>query len=118
MDDYVLNDTVLGQRITARISQLDYGIAVLFTGGERSHIGAAACAGPEGMGALPLPGHREDVICRQWAVRLAEVSGTQVWIACGIHYDNLSREGLEQVTQACGRLLERAAAILGKDGSV
>lgn len=62
-----------------------------------------------------MPGHREDVICRQWATRLAEVSGTQVWVACGIHYDNLSREGLEQVLQTCDRLLERVSVMLGKE---
>lgn len=113
-EEFRLTGQALGKSITAKVACLDAGIAVLLTGGERSHIGASACAGPEGRGEVALPGHQEDVLCRQWAARLAEVSGTQVWVACGIHYDGLSREGLAQVMEACGRLLEQAAAIIGK----
>lgn len=113
--EFCLTSQALGKPITVKITRLDAGIAVLLAGGERSHIGASACAGPEGSGELTLPGHRDDVLCRQWAVRLSEISGTQVWVACGIHYDGLSREGLAQVMETCGRLLEQAADILEKE---
>lgn len=113
--EFCLAGQALGRSITARVVRLDAGIAVLLTGGERSHIGASACAGPEGAVEVALPGHREDVLCRQWAARLSEVSGAQVWVACGVHYDGLSRKGLERVMEACERLLEQAAAILGKE---
>lgn len=115
MSDWVLSDAALGRIIWARILRLNYGIAVLITGGERSHIGAVACEGPEGQDGFSLPGHREDVVCRQWASRLAKLIGKQVWVACGIHYDGLSQEGLEQVMQACGRLLEQTENILRKE---
>lgn len=113
--EFCLASQALGRSITARVVRLDAGIAVLLTGGERFHIGASACAGPEGAVEVALPGHREDVLCRQWAARLSEVSGAQVWVACGVHYDGLSRKGLERVMEACERLLEQAAAILGKE---
>lgn len=114
-EEFRIASQALGKSITAKIIRLDVGIAVLLTGGERSHIGASAWAGPEGIGEVTLPGHREDVLCRQWAARLAEVCGTQAWVACGIHYDGLSREGLEQVIGVCDLLLEQAAAVLGKE---
>lgn len=118
MSEWILNDAALGQIICARILRLDYGIAVLITGGERLHVGAVACEGPEGQGGFSLPGHREDVVCRQWVSRLAKLTGTQVWVACGIHYDGLSQEGLEQVMQACGRLLDQTANVLRKEDNV
>lgn len=99
--------TLLGRKITARIHFLDEGINVLLTGGDKSHIGTVSGRVPgQDPADLELPGHREGVLAREWAGTLSKAWRTPVWVECGIHYENLDKEGISRVLEACGEMLE------------
>ena len=99
--------TLLGRKITARICFLDEGINVILTGGDKSHIGAVSGRVPgQDPADLELPGHREGVLAREWAGKLSKAWRTPVWVECGIHYENLDKEGISRVLETCGEMLE------------
>ncbi len=95
-----------GEKITAEVRQLDEGAFVLVTGGSRTHIGAVSSAGYAENFSFQFPGHRDEVISRTWARQLSEAWGEPVTVACGIHYDGVGREEIDEIVALCGRLLQ------------
>ena len=113
--DYV-NRQVLGYTIQAACSRLDDGVAVLLTGGQKSHIGAVSTAEPDGtVRTLDFPGHREREVAEQWAAELAKACGCRAAVACGIHYDDLTREGLGRVLRALDEMRAEVIQRLERD---
>ena len=80
-------------------------------GGEKSHIGAVSgrVPGQEPVD-IELPGHREGNLAAQWAEELYRTWEMPVWVECGIHYENLSKEGIRQVLDVCREMLEEILA--------
>lgn len=80
-------------------------------GGEKSHIGAVSgrVPGQEPVD-IELPGHREGNLAAQWAEELYRTWKMPVWVECGIHYENLSKEGIRQVLDVCREMLEEILA--------
>lgn len=77
--------------------KLGEDINVCIYGGDNPHIGAVALAVPDekhGVSAsvIAIPGHREDVIAREYSVKLSNALGCKVCILCGIHKDNATFE--------------------------
>ena len=106
-----IEKSLLGRKITARLQFLDEGLNVLLTGGEKSHIGAVSgrVPGQEPVD-IELPGHREGNLAAQWAEELYRTWEMPVWVECGIHYENLSKEGIRQVLDVCREMLEEILA--------
>ena len=99
---------ILGKEIKALVVRTDDGITVTLAGGDKSHIGAIAIS--DGMGHIStttFPGHKETVIAETWAKELYEKYRFPVVVACGIHYDNINKTGIEKVVKACNELLVR-----------
>ncbi|MGM9528880.1 MAG: hypothetical protein ACI3XH_02615 [Phascolarctobacterium sp.] len=94
-------------------------IALHIGGGTLPHIGAVAVAEPRpslrlngGRSAdcsvLCMPGHKDDMLAREAATRLAAVTGTRAVVTVGLHVDKVSIEGITiltgnfwQVVDAC-----------------
>jgi gallate decarboxylase subunit D len=81
-------------------------LVVVVTGGQ-AHLGGTATASPRPSLADPektsadltsqaLPGHKDDLLARQMAHRLAAQLGVRVMVAAGCHWDDLDRDGIEQ----------------------
>ena len=105
--------TVQGYPICAEITPLDEGIHVLLTGGIKTHIGSMSVAEPDGPEqAITLPHHREDVVARQWASALSARFQCRVAVVCGIHYDNLTPSGLQEVLRGIESLFPRVVELL------
>ena len=106
-----IEKSLLGRKFTARLQFLDEGLNVLLTGGEKSHIGAVSgrVPGQEPVD-IELPGHREGNLAAQWAEELYRTWEMPVWVECGIHYENLSKEGIRQVLDVCREMLEEILA--------
>lgn len=90
-------------------------------GGGASHIGAVALAAP-GSGlaqarVLALPGHKEDAIALRMARHMADELHCAVCVSAGIHYDNITREEIQQVEQMTQDLTQRCISALKKDSS-
>ncbi|MCL6605347.1 MAG: hypothetical protein K6T94_20995 [Paenibacillus sp.] len=88
-DDIELSETMVG---------LD--ILLLITGGVR-HIGAASTAYVDGENIQVLtsavPHHKEHTLTEAIAMRVAGATRRTVTVVMGIHYDNLSKEGILEV---------------------
>lgn len=93
-------------------------LAISISGGERPHIGAVAVAQPRPSLADPrrtsattsviaLLGHKEDMLARSVAARVAAATNRVVAVACGIHYDDLAPSELGEIERIVGGLADR-----------
>lgn len=77
-------------------------LLLLITGGVR-HIGAASTAYPDGdtvrVTTSAVPHHKEHTISEAIALRTASALNRTVTVVMGIHYDNLSKEGILKVVE-------------------
>ena len=104
---YYEQKIVLEHSIYARVDKLDEGYDVSLLGGCRTHIGAVSLAAPgQDTRTLGRCGHKETAVSVRWAAELAKIWAAPVCVRCGIHYDTLSAEGLEQVLSTCADMLE------------
>lgn len=105
--EFFLSQRVLKQLIEVKVTVLDKGINLLITGGEKSHIGAVSISVPKlEVKTIELPGHKESVISEAWARELSGLLKEPVSVECGIHYDGIDREQIEEIVLACSGLLE------------
>lgn len=70
---------------------------------EVRHIGATSTAYLEGEQVKVLtsavPHHKEHTISEPIAIRVAEALNKTVTVVMGIHYDNLTKEGIMEVVE-------------------
>lgn len=106
---------VLGREICIHITDTGSGINVLLEGGDRSHIGAVAVAAPDlELQVLAFPGHREDVICRQWAGEIARKYNGPVVVEAGIHYDHIKKNEIKELLAVLEEELQVIFSLLEK----
>jgi ABC-type sugar transport system substrate-binding protein len=91
-------------------------ILVVLSGGS-AHIGAVAMAQPRPSLADPRKvgatssvytyvGHKEDVIAKTMAEKLAKFLNRKVVVVAGIHWDNLRDEEIEMIVNMCHEITE------------
>lgn len=98
---------LFGRGIRIHLYDTGDGINVLIEGGDRSHIGAVAVAGPDTkVQVVTFPGHREDVICKRWAEVLADAFCCPAVVSAGIHYDGIGRLEIQEIVDAMERKLQ------------
>lgn len=103
-----LSEEVLGRPVTAAADLLDDGIMVTVFGGEKTHIGAVTTADREGaFQTTCFPGHKESIVTQHWAQKLYERFSVPLCVVSGIHYHQLSKEGIELVLRTTDSLLEQ-----------
>ena len=103
---FSLSVRVLGREITAYVILPDEGIHVTVCGGEKSHIGAVSVVDPDGARHdMQFPTHKDGVIASEWADALHQAGYCPVVAEAGIHYDDLSKEGIAAVVDAADQLL-------------
>ena len=96
--------------LEASVRLIGQDMLVAIWGGEKPHIGAVAVAqprpslkDPEVMSAtasvICLPGHKEDELAKAVSEILAAALNTPVVVTAGIHWDNISKDGIQKVTE-------------------
>lgn len=98
---------LLNQEIRIHVYDTGNGLNVLIEGGEQGHIGAVAVG--EGNGELHViafPAHKEEVVSRKWAQALCRVYPGPVVVEAGIHYDHITKSGIQEILDALDRELE------------
>ena len=84
-------------------------------GGE-THVGAVALAewkaGRASTSCLVASGHREDKIAIHSAHKLCGASRRQVVGLCGIHFDGITKNDIDEISQSAFALAKRAAKIV------
>lgn len=115
MKRFAFEKTLYGKQICAEVTLLDAGLHVLLTGGECTHIGAAALAqGGELLACPSFPGHREQVVCERWAREISRIMEGCVTVCGGIHYDNAAPQQIESILHICEELLWALIARLSR----
>jgi gallate decarboxylase subunit D len=104
--------------LTADVQRIGSDLLVAVHGGEVPHIGAVAVAqhrpSLKGDGTVSATasvicylGHKEDVIAKTIAERLAAVFETRVVVTAGMHWDHIISEDLQPIDDSVKRLIER-----------
>ena len=106
----VLEEHCLGHPLRVSACPAGRDCAVVILGGSRPHVGAVSAAYWEEESlrceTSAGRGHRDNVVSRRFARALAMHLRGNVSVSCGIHYDDLTKEGLAQVLATAERLLE------------
>ena len=103
--------------LEANVQWLGEDLLVAIWGGELPHIGAVSVAQPRPSLKNPantsstasvfcFPGHKEDELAKAASEVLAATLNTRVVVTAGIHWDNLSKEGINKVIENSGLLVE------------
>ena len=92
--------------LRAEATVLDGGLHLLVTGGCLTHAGAVSMAEPDGtLRNLQRPGHKDLAVSDLFALELAGQLHLSVCAVCGIHYDRITRAGIDEVMNTCRSLL-------------
>lgn len=103
------SEMCMGYAIEADVARYPEGLHASVYGGERPHIGAVSVANQVGnVDTTQFPGHKDGVVSQSWAEAFADAGLLPAVVEAGIHYDELSAEGIREVLNATERLLARA----------
>jgi hypothetical protein len=94
--------------LEASVRLIGNDLLVAIWGGEKPHIGAVSVAQPRPSLKDPnitsatasvfcFVGHKEDELAKAASEILAAAMNTQVVVTAGIHWDNMSKEGIQKV---------------------
>ena len=104
-------------------------IFLMIGGGTRPHIGCIAVAichptlkDPNRISSsasvITIPGHKEDEIARNAALRLSKTLKTNIVITAGIHVDDASPEDIEILVSAFNEIINQAEDNLLEMGKI
>lgn len=101
-------------RLSLVASRLGRDLLVTITGG-RAHIGAVGIGiflnGKATSSVITMPGHKEDMIAKNGAERIAKMLKTGAVLIAGIHIDNITKEEIETAVKNAEALIEDLIAM-------
>lgn len=97
--------SVLGDSIHMTAQFVGPDIMIHCYGGTQPHIGAVSMAYPyvrdgkthASVSTITMPAHRDNELSQRIAVRACTAAGRRTVALCGIHYDEISAEGIQTV---------------------
>ena len=115
--------------LEASVRLIGQDLLVAIWGGEKPHIGAVSVAQPRPSLKDPkvtsatasiicLPAHKEDELAKAVSEVLASVLNTQVVVTAGIHWDNISEEGIRKIIRNSEILVDLIMDKVGKESMV
>jgi gallate decarboxylase subunit D len=116
-----VEDRAAGAWLEAACVAAGEDLVVVVGGGQRPHVGAAALAISVPSAVDPaartcssylasVPGHREEDLARDGALRLSRALRRQVVVTVGIHDDAIPRERIAAYLELFERLLDQVEA--------
>lgn len=107
IDTNTVTTEVLGKEIVVHISRTEEGINLLIAGGDKSHIGAVAIVNPDGeLSCITFQTHKDGIIAEKWCKELWNRYKVQAVVSVGIHYDDATREMIEEILNKTDRMME------------
>jgi hypothetical protein len=115
--------------VSATLQLLDQDVLITVWGGTRPHIGALVVSAPhpdhapeEGRCSTVLqfsfPGHRDNVVARRVAERVASALQRTIVVSAGIHVPDITPAGIDTVLANTDCLIEKIISFLkGHAGS-
>ena len=115
--EFTINTNEGEYDISASVRQIGQDLLVAIWGGEKPHIGAVAMAQPRPSlkdpevtsstaSVFAYVGHKEEELAKAAAEILSATLETNVVVSAGIHWDNLSPEGIQRVIENSNILVE------------
>lgn len=103
--------------LKAAIRWIGDDLMVNLWGGEKPHIGAVSVAQPRpslkdpqqisaSASVICLLGHKEDELARAAALKIAQAMNANTVVTAGMHWDDLSPEGIQQVLKNSVALID------------
>lgn len=93
--------------VTATPAGSDWNVTIL--GGCAPHVGSVSlaeyCDSTVTLRTLPRETHKDQIVGDKFARVLAEQCKCTVCVSCGIHYDHVSQQQLQQIVSATEELL-------------
>jgi len=94
------------------------GVIIQLLGGDKAHIGATVITHPrprltEGAGTsrnsivIPELGHKEDLLAKPLAEKIATTLNCTVVLVAGIHVDQASPGAIENIVKTCCQLVDQ-----------
>ncbi len=110
MQSYSVSTDSGSYDISATVQEIGNDLLVSVWGGEKPHIGAVAISEPRASLKDPAVtsastsvfcclGHKEDELAREMSNRLSSAMNRKVVVTMGIHWDDLSMGGIEQIVR-------------------
>ena len=106
--DFTVRTTEGEYDLEAAVRMIGEDLLVAVWGGEKPHIGAVSVAEPRpslrdssltsaSASVICVLGHKEDELAKATSEVLASILNTRVVVTAGIHWDNITGKGIEQV---------------------
>ncbi len=109
-------------KIHAKLLFVGEDIVIIIGGGE-THIGAVGVSTPAASphfkdkivssSIITLPGHKDDIVCKLIGEKISKKLNKNVCVITGIHYDNLTKEEIEEILNLCNMLINKILEKLG-----
>lgn len=113
MRHFQLTCELFDRAITVEILCLEQDLHVSVYGGDLPHIGAVSIVSSDGAcSTVQFPKHRDGAISERWARALAYAGYCPAVVEAGIHYDQLSKQGIAEVLSLTDKMLDDALNIL------
>ena len=102
--------------LEAFVKKIGQDLLVAMWGGVRPHIGAVAIAQPRPSlkdqslrsataSVFCYPGHKDDIVAKEAAVKISSALNTNVTVMAGIHWDDIDEEGIKAVIKNSRQLI-------------
>ncbi|MEW5908842.1 MAG: hypothetical protein AB1659_03490 [Thermodesulfobacteriota bacterium] len=126
--EFVIKTQTGAYDIEAYVRRIGQDFVVAIWGGDRPHIGAVAIAQPRpslkdpkavsaSASVICVLGHKEDELAKAVSEILSAGLNAVVTVVAGIHWDNISAEGIRQVIKNSERLTDMILeAMMGDNG--
>ena len=106
--DFAVKTSEGEYELEASVRLIGQDLLVAIWGGEKPHIGAVSAAQPRPSlrdpkvtsataSVICFPAHKEDELAKAVSEILASVLNTRVVVTAGIHWDNISEEGIQKI---------------------
>ena len=111
---------LLGTQLNLEWKHIGEDIVITLTGGDE-HIGAVAAGSFDRASArayssvITLPGHREDELALYGARLFSAASSSTTVFIVGIHLDNITNDGIQEIVRISKEMIGELSAIL-KEG--
>ncbi|MFQ5533418.1 MAG: hypothetical protein ACE5EM_01155 [Sphingomonadales bacterium] len=109
--------------VSAHARKIGEDVLVAIWGGDKPHIGAVAAAQPRpslddrtrtsaSTSVICFVGHKEDDLAKHAAQTLASALKVRVVVTAGIHWDNITPDGIKSVRCNCKSVIAKVADLL------
>lgn len=112
IETFHITRKVLGHSVDMVTTKLDSGLHVLVTGGCNTHVGAVTLGTKDRLQTVVMDHHCDEVVTEMLASALSDREECDVCVACGIHYDEATKEQIGIILSAVKNMVAELFALM------